>query len=61
MNLPEWVEKLARESSVSQAAFTPKLIQALGIALDALAYYREKADDSVIADDAINEIEDMDE
>lgn len=43
------------------ADFTPRLVQALAIAWEALTYYREVGDDSETADEAMREIEELGE
>ena len=35
MTLPPWIESVAKESSASAAAFSPRLVQALAIAWEA--------------------------
>lgn len=38
-SLPAWIEAIAKETGTSSAAFNPRLVQALGIAWEALGYY----------------------
>lgn len=52
--LPAWIEAIAKETGTSSAAFNPRLIEALGIAWEAL-----EANNSKACDKAMRQIEEL--